>query len=172
MNINFTNKLKPAALHAAGFSLLELMIVLAILGVLASTGAPSIYGMLANREADSLLSELELDIALARNLAITTPANISITPLVGNDWNTGWEIRDLTTNQLLKRAGSLNNPISEFNAISSSYNQLTLLEFDTAGRAVVAGNFQIDVPDCSGEHDHTLDIQFLGQIVITSNQCP
>lgn len=53
----------------AGFTLLELLIALAIAGVLAATAVPSFADMLVRRRLQSVAEQLRADIALARHEA-------------------------------------------------------------------------------------------------------
>ena len=96
-----------------GFTLIELMIVIAIVGIIFAMTFPAVSRMIVNHHADSLVSELELDIQFARNLAITNTNPIFVLPL-GGDWNNGWLIRDNFTNALQRQRGSIDRPIAEW----------------------------------------------------------
>jgi prepilin-type N-terminal cleavage/methylation domain-containing protein len=62
-------KVSPPAQR--GFSLLELMIVVAIIGVLSAVGAPMVRDMIAAREDDAALTELKGHLTRFRNLSRT-----------------------------------------------------------------------------------------------------
>lgn len=164
-------EVKPAT---TGFTLVELMIVIAILGILFAAASPSISVMFINQEADSLLAELEVDIQFARNQAISNSDSkvgdiVSITP-INNDWNIGWRIVQGTT--VLRQRGSLANPRTDTGNITSpTYSQGAPLRFDLYGHVLQPGSFRITVPNCTGERKTTLLIQSLGQVLIRREQC-
>lgn len=161
-------QVKPSA---RGFTLIELMIVITVLSVMASLLSPTIGTMVRNHHADNLLSELELDIQFARNLSISNTNETELTPL-DNDWNNGWVIRDRFTNEVLRQRGSITNPIAEWGGVSStSYSSGNPLIFDAQGRAKTAGSFKVNVPGCQGKRLATLEIKFLGQIMVKRTQC-
>ena len=64
--------------HSAGFTFIELMITLAIMGILVTTITPEVKTMFVNREADTLSSQLEVDIQFARNQAFTRTRDITV----------------------------------------------------------------------------------------------
>ena len=155
---------------SSGFTLIELMIIIAILGVLFAVAQPSMKTMLVNHQADSLVSELELDVQFARNMAINRTSIISIRPL-GGSWGNGWRIRDDGVNETLRERGSASLPKAEQGGITSSFTTGAPLSFDAQGKVIRTGNFNVNVPGCSGKRNTTLHIQFLGQIVIKRVAC-
>lgn len=74
-----------------GFTLLELMIVMAIVGVLASFAVPSMRNMVLTARLRTSASDLYSTLVLARAEAIKRNANIVITP-VASDWRNGWNV--------------------------------------------------------------------------------
>ncbi|SMF01287.1 type IV fimbrial biogenesis protein FimT [Alteromonadaceae bacterium Bs31] len=83
----------------AGFSLIELMVVLSIAAILLMVSMPSFVDSSAKGKIRAGINELATDLAFARSTAVTRPANVSIcasdisvTPRAcGNGaWNEGW----------------------------------------------------------------------------------
>lgn len=72
-----------------GFSLLELMVALAVLGVLLAIGVPAFGSLIDNQRMDSSVSSLLRSINYARTEAIRRNRHITLAP-VGGDWNNGW----------------------------------------------------------------------------------
>jgi type IV fimbrial biogenesis protein FimT len=70
---------------AGGFSLIELMIVLAIMGLLLVLGVPSFSLLLQNAQVRTAAESVENGLNLARVEAVRRNALVSFT-LVGNDW--------------------------------------------------------------------------------------
>jgi type IV fimbrial biogenesis protein FimT len=71
-----------------GFTLVELMIVLAIVGILSMVAAPSMRSYISNSSSNSLSSTLLIDIMYARNQAISNDTIVKMTP-IGSDPDNG-----------------------------------------------------------------------------------
>lgn len=74
-----------------GFTLIEILIVVAIVGVMAGIGIPSMRDMIMNAKLRTASSDLYSSLIFARSEAIKRNATIVITP-VGGDWRNGWNV--------------------------------------------------------------------------------
>lgn len=79
--------------RAEGFTLLELMIVVAIVGILAAAAGPSISQMLANERVRGAAFDVQSSLLRARSEALTRNVSVTISPVSGN-WSSGWSIPD------------------------------------------------------------------------------
>jgi len=82
---------------AAGFSLIELLLSLAVLGILASVGVPSFSQILERQHIEALMQRLETDLTTARNTAMTRRIPVVVCPRDAHgecqpdlDWRHGW----------------------------------------------------------------------------------
>ena len=73
-----------------GTTLLELMIVVFIIAVMASMGMPLLQQQYAIRVIESIARRFILHAQFARQQALHLGTSIRITPLEGNNWNSGW----------------------------------------------------------------------------------
>jgi type IV fimbrial biogenesis protein FimT len=91
------------AVNCLGFTLVELMITVAIVGIVASIGVPSFQEMLNQNRASSLANELATSLNLARSEAIKRGAQVSVcksgnvtasspTCSTAASWKDGWLI--------------------------------------------------------------------------------
>jgi type IV fimbrial biogenesis protein FimT len=84
-----------------GVTLLELMIVIAIIAILTMVAAPSLRDLIRNARMTSLANDLMTDLSLARGEAVKRNVRISMctsnngtecTPTTNNEWRYGWII--------------------------------------------------------------------------------
>jgi len=74
-----------------GFTIVEMMIVIAIVGILASLAMPSFSEMIAASQVKSAASDLQMSLMRTRSEAGKRNANITLTPAAGG-WAAGWTI--------------------------------------------------------------------------------
>lgn len=84
--------------HAAGaesgFSLIDILMVLALLALALGLGVPSFHRMLSQQHRTTVLNELGGELALARSQAVRSHSRTTLCPLAsgercGEDWNQG-----------------------------------------------------------------------------------
>lgn len=88
-------KRKSALSHAGGqrgFSLIELIITLAVLGVVVSIATPNFQSLMANQRVKAAADDLLMSIMYARAEAIKTRSAIEVVRS-GDDWSDGWSVR-------------------------------------------------------------------------------
>lgn len=78
--------------HVVGFTLIELMVAITIVGILLSVGLPAMRDMLLNQKLRTAASDMHLSLMFARSEAIKRNANI----VVANN-GAGWDVRFGTT---------------------------------------------------------------------------
>lgn len=114
---------------ARGFSVLEVIVVVGIIGLLLSLGVPSFFTYTQNLQIRSAAEQVAAGLHIAKNEAIRRNAQIKLTIGTG----TGWTITDDAGNVLQKRdanEGSVN--------VTSDItpNGSTALTFNGMGRVV------------------------------------
>lgn len=126
-------------LGTRGFTLIELMVVIALIGILASLAAPSFQRSIAQRKVTEVASDLMVSTLQARSAAITNNQQAIVQPLVTTDWSRGWRIyvdvdKDKTytegTDTLVSIAPAKADNITTNEIIPSS---LTLIGFNSTG---------------------------------------
>lgn len=130
-----------------GFTLIELMLTLAILALLTVWAIPSFSAMKQRYEMRSSLSRLSASMMWARSQAISQQSFISVSPTNGA-WSNGWVVYidqnrnsnyDSAVDTLLKEEEGLPPTITSYHANSVSFNPSGIVG------AVVVGEFRNDV---------------------------
>lgn len=75
-----------------GFTLIELLVVVAMVALLLSLAAPSFNTIRLNQKLASASNELYASVLQARNEALNLNRRVTVSPLTGTDWKTGWRI--------------------------------------------------------------------------------
>lgn len=73
------------------FTLIELMITLAIVAIMVAIATPSMRNMILNNRLAALSNDLISSVSAARNEAISTRQQVVIEPN-GGDWTNGWQV--------------------------------------------------------------------------------
>lgn len=89
--------MSAARIHARGFTVIELMVVLAILAIVAAISAPSFTPIIARQRIKSAASSIQATLNLARAEALKRNANVTMAPVMGTDWASGWKVFDPLT---------------------------------------------------------------------------
>lgn len=87
--------LPAAPRRARGFTLSELLVGVAVMGVLAAVAAPSFSGLAAGMRGRGAASDLYAALVRVRSEAITLNREVQLVPTGGaNNWQGGWTIPD------------------------------------------------------------------------------
>lgn len=84
--------LAPKRGRGHGFTLIELMVVIAMIAIIASLAAPSFQVGIAKQRVSGAASDLMASLLQARSEAITNNQQTIVEPLDTTDWSRGWRV--------------------------------------------------------------------------------
>jgi len=77
--------------HVKGFTITELLIGIAIIGILTAVAGPSLGKFITQSRVDNEVSEIHRLILSARNSAINSGKSVTLCPLSGTSCSTNWQ---------------------------------------------------------------------------------
>lgn len=117
-----------------GFTLIELMVTLAVAAVLITVGIPGFSAFMANQQTRSASQALFSDLLYARSEAIKR--NESVTVARNGTWTDGWEILDAGANQIREHGGLEGIQLDDGNGNTP----VASVSFDRTGRLIGGGS--------------------------------
>ncbi|MGE3349748.1 MAG: GspH/FimT family pseudopilin [Ramlibacter sp.] len=132
------------ARYASGFTLLELMVAVAIVALLVSLAGPGMSGLVAAQRVRTMAADFHRELLRTRSEAIKRNVSVTLSPL-GSDWAAGWSILDPLTPS---------GPVLDTRAGSSGVSVSTTLDqvvYRASGRitAVASPTFVFSSPSTS-----------------------
>ena len=156
--------MKHLPLHASrGFTLLELMVVVALLAIISTLAAPSFKDLLASQRVRVTAYNIVADLILARSEALKRGENVSLTP-ASSQWTNGWSVKVVSTTEVLGSQGSVGSGV-QFTASPTS------VTFDRNGRTTVTAVVRFALTD-GGSNPRCISLDPAGRPRTASTACP
>lgn len=165
------------------FTLLELMVTIAVLAILAGIALPSFMGTIRRNNLSTYTNELVASIALARSEAIrsTHGATLCAANATHNgcaaaaDWNSnGWLVWvNNRADPAFSAAEDTVLAVRQANPAITLAANASKVEFDGRGRPSSALDFDLKIKDCpsSGDYRRTISINVSGQVSKQAAKC-
>lgn len=163
-----------------GFTLLELMVVVAIAAVLLAIGLPSFQNTLRSNRLATTSNQFTAAIAMARSEAIKSTLAAGMCPSAngtacGNDWNAGWLVwSDPNRNGVLEAGETVISYFANSGAISVTVG-VKPLRFDARGvPSTAAGAMVLASNPCPAGQQlrNTITMTSTGQVRSQKGNCP
>ncbi len=144
-------KLRPAE---SGFTVTELIVVVAVLGILAAIAVPSFQSLTQNQQVKNASFELFSSLSLARSEAIKRNGNVTVTPVNAADWGRGWTIA--SGGETIKSQGALKGVSVAAAGTPAS------ITYTRSGRTSASISFQMDVSPANPDIRRCIRIELSG----------
>lgn len=147
----------------AGFTLIELMVTVAVLGILLGIAVPAFNDIVRDNRAATATNDLVAAVLLARSEAVKRRASVELCRrnaagtacAAGADWAGGWLV--LANGNVLQ----VWDPPGGQPVVSGPAGGLS---FRASGLPVAAVNFSIALAGCTGEQRRTIAVSATGRL--------
>lgn len=164
-----------------GFTLVELMITLVLVGILATIGVPSFMNLIANNRLTVQTNELVSSLNLARSESIKRNSRVTVCrsangTACGGTWNNGWIVFvdggtagsvDVGTDEILRVFSSAGSSAT----LTANPTTVNAVQFQGIGLTTTV-EFTLTAPHCSGDQTRIIDVSTSGRISTTRAACP
>ena len=151
-----------------GFTLVELMVALAVLVILIAIALPSFTNMIQSNRSAALANSIVTALNVARSEAVKRNALVNVNS--GGDWTNGWVVQ-LNTGAVTLQ--TWNAP--DVGAVITQVGGNATIQFNGSGRMTqpaVAATINSSYPHCSGQQARQIRIGITGRVGVTQVACP
>jgi len=159
---------KRIPVRRTGFTLIEIIVTIAVVAVLASLAGPAFREYLANQRIKSASFDLVAALSFTRSEALKRNASVNLCA-AGTDWAGGWTIRIGPTNC----SGTALRTQNAFSGlVLTNSASLTTLTYSNDGRPTGSTKFNIALPAAlSGVQSRCVTIDLSGTPRSTVGAC-
>lgn len=154
-----------------GFTLMELIVTLAVAAIILSFGVPGFTSFIDNNRATTHTNDLVTALNLARSEATRRGATVSVCSSTDgatcngtSDWSTGWVAR--TATDVLRvwpeRSGGAG-------VVTGNVARVDFVARGSLGTA--APDLDIALPDCTGNNGREVTVNAAGRISVSREAC-
>lgn len=165
-----------------GFTLVELMVTVVVLGLLMTIAVPSFTDMVRNHRSLTAADELTSALNFARTEAVKRGKRVSICPSTngtscsGTSWQGGWitfvdAAASDTSSTASVSAGSVINRRIGMPAGSTATGTASFIRFSGLGYSPIRSDILVKVASCTGTNARTISISASGRIAVQKVAC-
>ncbi|HEY1460650.1 MAG TPA: GspH/FimT family pseudopilin [Casimicrobiaceae bacterium] len=164
----------PRAAHAhrarsAGFTVVEMLTVVAIFGILATTAAPSFSSLIASKRAETAATDLYVALVDSRSEATKRNASATLAPKSGG-WQVGWQMSVVDPNNSANTLTLGDHSVTNNVTVTGPDNVV----YQSSGRVQASTNpvFVVTVTSGSNTEQRWVCVDLSGRPMVKSSACP
>jgi len=159
-----------------GFTLVELMVTLAVLAIVLSIAVPSFADFIRSNRAESQRAVLVSSLGLARSEAIRRGTQVRVSPISGTNWTNGWRVWVDSNGNSSYDSGEAIKEFAAFTGGNTLSSTVSPIIFSAQGyqSSVTVGNtttlqFRVGASFCTLERD--IKVNHLGRVSTERRTC-
>lgn len=181
-------RLDPNEARSSGFTLIELMITLALAAIILSAAVPSFRALVQNNRITAQVNEFITALSLARSEAVKRGVSVRVCTSVngascagGGDWEQGLIVfsdingngtPDTGTGQCLATEDCLLRVVNGPLAGNATVTAPSLfLVYQASGMVSAALTLTHTIPQCTGDQARTITVSTTGRASVTKTTC-
>lgn len=165
-----------------GFTLIELMVTVVVLGLLMTIAVPSFTDMIRNHRSLTAADELTSALNLARVEAVKRGKRVSICPSTngtscsGTSWQGGWitfvdaAASDTSSTASVATGGVINRRVGMPTGATAT-GTASFIRFSGLGYSPISSNILVKVTSCTGNSARTISVSASGRIAVQKTAC-
>lgn len=164
-----------------GFTLLELLVAIAVLAILLGVGVPGFFEIINNNRVTTQTNELVSALNYARSEAVKRGDPVSVcssadgsTCAASTDWSNGWIVFTDSAGVV----GALNPPTDELLQVWPATGGLALnagrdfVRYASTGMSTTTTAFTLHKAGCAGQKARNISIATTGRVSSSKVNCP
>lgn len=157
-----------------GFSLIELMVILVILGTIMTMAVPNLSTLFGQKTLPPVGKLFDKALQITRLEAINRKREVYLSPINTDDWSSGWAVQyeDDQDPPVVQTIRVFSAPPSGTLITSNDFNTANPIRIQPSGQATATGMFELKLSGCIGGNKLQYEVLISGMFNKQVLSCP